>query len=187
MKGSNMTYTVISYSLTGNNSLLAEKIAERLKADRLTVLEPKARSMGKIMLDMLWGRVPSVTIDGPQVRADRLSQSTVIFVGPIWMGKIASPFRGCFQLLKDKIGAYAFVSLSGGADGANSNTGLDRELETALGKKAQMMLDLHIADLLPSEPKPTRKITSSFRLGVEKAEALAERVASVLADTQKGL
>ena len=56
----------------------------------------------------------------------------------------------------------AFISISGGALGPNPK--LADDLTKRIGKKPVTVIDLHIADLLPSDPKPTRQNTSAYRL-----------------------
>jgi len=90
------------------------------------------------------------------------------------MGQVASPLRAYFKRLKGRLGRYAFVSISGGADGPNPKLGA--ELSQRLGKEPAAVIDLHIAALLPADPKPTRQDTSSYRLTDEDAIRLTDRV-----------
>ena len=171
-----MKKTVISYSLTGNNDLLASSIASGISADHIRVTEEGVRNMGKIAFDMLFGRTPKVNLSSG---IDNLGEDDfVIFVGPVWMGVTASPFRFCYKNLKKKISRYAFVSISGGADGPNPK--LESELTKRMGRKPVQVIDLHIADLLPSDPRPTREDTSSFRLTGNDAHSLAGQIANSL-------
>ena len=102
----------------------------------------------------------------------------VLFVGPVWMGQVASPFRVCFRQLSQQIGKYAFISICGGADGPNPK--LADELEERLGKEPACLLDLHIADLLPSEPTPTRKDTMGYRITERDVKHLTDTTVATL-------
>lgn len=165
-----MNTTVISYSMTGNNNTLATSIAKELKAEQIRVTESKKMSYFKIGIDMLLNRTPKVIVDLSGVDKNDL----VILVAPVWMGQIASPLRKPIKDLKGKIDRYAFVSISGGADGPNPK--LAKELKKRLGKDPEAVIDLHIADLLPSDPKPTRQDTSDYRLNEQDAEKLIIRI-----------
>ena len=169
-----MKAIVISYSLTGNNEDLAASLAATLGAEHARITESKPRSMGTIVLDLALNRTPKITMPAERVEACDL----VLFVGPVWMGQIATPFRACFKQLSQKIGKYAFISISGGADGPN--TKLADELEKRLGKEPVCLIDLHIADLLPPEPKPTRKDTMAYRITGREVKHLAGTIVATL-------
>jgi flavodoxin len=111
-----METMVISYSLTGNNADLAASLAETLGAEHVRITEPKRRTMSTIVLDVLFKRTPKIVM--PAAKAEEYDW--VLFVGPVWMGQVASPFRACFKQLYPKIAKYAFISINGGADGPKS-------------------------------------------------------------------
>jgi len=105
-----------------------------LAAEHVSITEPGKRTMGTIMLDTVFGRTPKIRMPAAKVEEYDL----VVFVGPVWMGNVASPFRACFRELGAKIGKYAFVSISGGADGPNPK--LAAELAKRLGKNQSRCL-----------------------------------------------
>jgi hypothetical protein len=171
-----MEITVVSYSLTGNNEALAARVARGLGAKHAKIVEPKPRAMGAIALDMLLNRTPKTDLP-----AEAFSESGfVLFFAPVWMGKVASPLRACLKKIKAEPRPYAFVSLSGGADGPNSNPSLASELKARTGAEPKAVIDLHIADLLPREPKPSREVTSAYRLTASDGEKLAATVLDAL-------
>jgi hypothetical protein len=133
-------------------------MASELGAEHIKVSESKPRTIGMIALDMTLNRTPKII---PKMK-DLDTDGLVIFMGPVWMGHVAAPLRACFKELKGHLNQYAYVSISGGADGPNLK--LDKELNKRLGKAPVKVIDLHIADLLPSEPKPTRKDTMKYHL-----------------------
>jgi hypothetical protein len=171
---------VISYSLTGNNQDLAASLAATLGAEHVRITEPKPRKMGKIALDVMLNRTPKIVIPVEQIGEADL----VLFVGPVWMGQIATPFRACFEQLGQEIGDYAFISICGGADGPNPK--LADELKKRLGKEPLCLLDLHIADLLPSEPKPTRDDTMAYRITEKDVKHLTDTAVATLQKTMTG-
>jgi len=173
-----MKATVISYSLTGNNEALAASVAAGLSARHVKITEHKRRSMGTIVFDVLFNRVPKVNSleDGFE------DTDLVVFVGPVWLGQVASPFRAYFKQLKAKTNDYAFVSISGGADGPNPK--LAAELSKRVGKAPATLIDLHIADLLPPDPKPTRNDTMGYRLSDKEVKSLTDTIVKNLRETK---
>jgi len=169
-----MKAAVVSYSLTGNNERLAKSLAGALAAKHISITEPKRRTMGTIAFDNMLNRTPKVSV--PAVKPEE--QDLVVFVGPVWMGQAASPFRGCFRELGPKLGKYAFVTISGGADGPNPK--LAAELTKRLGKEPAALVELHKAAFLPPEPKPTRNDTMKYRVSEEQVKQLTEQAMSAL-------
>lgn len=152
-----MKILVVSYSLTGNNEALAGGIAKELAAEHIKITEPKKRTDGTIFADLIFNRTPRVQ-PAPEVLGN---YDLVLFVGPVWIGQAAVPLRPYLKSIKTNARRYAFVSISGGADGPN--TKLAADLEKRAGAKPAALVDLHIADLLDIE-KPTRKITSAYKV-----------------------
>jgi len=169
-----MKMTVISYSLTGNNERLAKNLAGALDAEHLSITEPKRRTMGAIAFDNMLNRTPKVSV--PALKLEE--QDLVVFVGPVWMGQVASPLRACFREFGPKLGKYTFVSICGGADGPNPK--LAAELTKRLGKEPSAIVELHKADFLPSEPKPTRNDTMKYRVSEEQIRQLTDKAVSSL-------
>lgn len=172
-----MKIVVMSYSLTGNNEVLAKSIAEELGVEHIKITEPKPRTMGSIVLDLIFNRTPKV-----QPIPERLENyDLILFFGPIWMGHVATPFRAYLRRLKTNLSRYAFISISGGADGANLK--LTGELKKRVGKEPIALIDLHIADLLPSDPKPVRKDTSAYRINNGDIKKLTNTIMKTVRET----
>lgn len=170
-----MNIAVVAYSLTGNNGALAAAVAKALSAEHIRVTEPKSRKTGAIILDMIFNRTPKIQ-PSPTVLG---KYDQILLMGPVWMGQAASPLRAYLKYLKVHPQSYAFASISGGA--MNTNPKLADDLEKRAGAKPAAFVDLHIADLLPPEPKPTMKDTSAYRLN----NAEISRLAGVIADSVK--
>lgn len=169
-----MRITVFSYSLTGNNEALAASIAAEFEAEHVKITESKQRNMSTIILDILFNRTPQV-----HPATDKVGDNDmVIFVGPIWMGHVASPLRAYLKHIKTLPAQYAFISISGGALGPN--TKLADELTKRVGKEPSVLIDLHIADLLPTDSKPTRKDTSKYRLNDKDVKHLTLTIMKIL-------
>lgn len=175
-----MNIAVVSYSLTGNNGALAAAVAKELSAVHIKISEEKPRKMSTIILDMLFNRTPRVR----PLPSELEKYEGILFIAPVWMGKAASPLRAYFKHLKAHPQPYAFASISGGA--LNTNPKLAEDLEKRAGAKPMAFVDLHIADLLPPEPKPMMKDTSAYRLSDAETLKLAGIIAASV-ETQMGL
>jgi hypothetical protein len=169
-----MKTTVISYSLTGNNEALAKSLAGALSAEHISITEPGRRNMGTIGFDMMFKRTPKVGI--PAVKPEE--RDLIVFVGPVWMGQVASPFRACFKEFGPKLRKYAFVTICGGADGPNPR--LNVELTKRLGREPVALIELHKASLLPPEPRPTRNDTMGYRISEAEVKLLTDKALSGL-------
>jgi hypothetical protein len=77
------------------------------------------------------------------------------------MGQVAAPFRACFKQYGAKIDNM--LNLNKWRSGGSQSETKD-ELTKRLGKAPVAVVDLHIADLLPKEPKPERKDTSAYKI-----------------------
>jgi len=86
----------------------------------------------------------------PAVKAEE--RDLVAFVGPVWMGQVASPLRACFK-----------------------------EFGPRLGKEPPALVELHKADFLPPEPTPTRDDTMKYQISDEQLRQLTEKAVSALA------
>lgn len=169
-----MKSAVVSYSLTGNNETLAKSIAEEFALEHIMITEPKPHNMLSIIFDLIFNRTPPV-----QLVCDRLKNyDLILFFGPVWMGQVATPLRACLKRLKTNQCRYAFISISGGAIGPNPK--LADELKKRAGEEPAALIDLHIADLLPSNPKPTLKVVSAYRINDVDTKKLSETIVKAL-------
>jgi flavodoxin len=174
-----MKSVILSYSLTGNNKALANSIAKELELEHIHVTESKSRNMGTIVMDIIFNRTPKV-----QPTPDILEKyDQIFFLGPVWMGQLATPFRSYFNYLKTNQRKHAYISISGGADGPNPK--LNDELKKRIGKEPVTLIDLHIADLLPSEPKPTRNVTMAYRINDQEVKTLSNTIVKNLQEIMR--
>ena len=90
----------------------------------------------------------------------------------------ATPLRAYLKELTELACPYAFLSISGGAD--SNNPKVPEELRRRVKRAPAAVADLHIADLLPGEPKPTRDDTSAYKLTETDVETLTQKALQVL-------
>lgn len=174
-----MKTTIISYSMTGNNKALAASIASELSAEHINVTEPKTRTNGKVALDMIFNRTPKVSPAPSSLDVNDF----LIFVAPVWMGQVASPLRAYMKELKGTLNKFAFVSISGGS--LNDNPKLPEHVTKKFGQEATAVIDMHIADLLPSGKEASMKDSSSYRLTEEHKKELTSKIVTQLKECIK--
>ena len=162
-----MKIAVVSYSFTGNNDKLAACVAQALSVEHKKITTQKPMTMGKLILDMIFNRIPKVN---PAPKALD-SYDLVLFFAPVWMGHIASPLRPYLRTIKSSSKAYGFLSISGGADGGNPK--LLAELLKRTGAKPSILLDQHIKDFIDQNTDPTRKDTSEHKISEAEASMLS--------------
>ena len=172
-----MKIAVVSYTMTGNNGKLAEKIAAEFQAEHIKVKELKKRKMLSIVMDVVFDRTPKVQVDSKIVEWCDL----IIFVGPVWLGKVATPFRKYFEYVKENIDEYAFVSINGGGEVINLK--IKEDLVKRTGKNPVLLKEFHIADLLPQKLKPTRQDTMDYRVDDEDIENITNSIKKIMQNT----
>ena len=171
-----MNIAVISYSFTGNNDALAGSVAKELSSEYFQISESKPRTLSTITMDMIFSRIPLVQ-PSPNVL---VKYDLLLFFGPIWMGQVATPLRPYLKHLKTNPNKYGFISISGGADGPN--TKVPSELRKRTGDDPVVFIDLYIADLISTNPKPTRKATSAYKLDPADIKQLTTTIVKKLKD-----
>ncbi len=169
-----MKIAVVSYSLTGNNEALAQKIADDFSASHIKIAETKKRTMGTIIGDTILGRLPK-SMPAPQTLK---TYDLVLFLAPIWLGKIASPLRSYLKHIKSGESKYAFFSISGGALGNNPK--VPAELIKRTGAAPVAFADMHIADLIAPGEKVTMQQTSDYKINDSDIEKLADTISQTL-------
>ncbi len=169
-----MKIAVVSYSLTGNNEALAERIAKNYSAPHIKITEARKRTNGTIIGDMIFGRSPK----GQPAPQTLEKYDLVLFFAPIWLGKIASPLRLYLKYVKSISKKYAFFSISGGALGPNPK--IASELKKRTDASPVAYADLHIADLIASGEKTTMEKASAYKLSKNDIEKLTGNITKAL-------
>lgn len=163
-----MKRLIIFYSFSGNNALLAKSLAKKSNADYTEIRELRKRSVFTIILDTILNRTPK--IQPLQIAVEDYDH--VIFVAPIWFGKIATPFRQVFRQCRDQLSRYSFVSISGGANGARPR--VEKELWHLLGKAPHALSHLLISNLVPENHRGNQKVLNNYKLNIDEAAILSE-------------
>ncbi|MBT1690738.1 hypothetical protein [Dawidia soli] len=154
-----MKNAVVYYSFTHNNEKLARYLSEKLQCERLRIDTVKARNGFSVFLDILLGRRPAIR----PLPKSLAAYDHVIFVSPIWAGRIAGPLRSLLHKDRALISRYSFASLCGGAPDQKEK--VERELLALVGTKpeAHMELSVSVAIALHQQDK-TRHTASGYRI-----------------------
>ena len=137
-----MKSLVVYYSLTGNNDTLAKKISERLSCDIVRIQTASKRTNLSAFLDIILRRSPKL-----QEYSIRFSDyDHLIFIAPVWAGKVATPMQTFFQNEKSHILKYSFITLCGGVAGQKQK--IAEYLTSTLLRKPVAIEELWVSDLV---------------------------------------
>lgn len=162
---------IIYHSRTGNNEALASELAARTGADLVRIETKKPQTNGTIALDQMFGRRPELVSVPSKVDAYDL----VLFMGPVWIFRLASPLRTCLKRLRPHLKRYALVTMSGGALGPNPKVAAD--VVKLAGKGLVFDIDLRAAQWCTIPENPSTDDTSSYSLSDSREDL--DRLASV--------
>ena len=149
---------IVYYSHTGNNQALALKLKDFLICDSLEIKEKKKRKTITILFDLMFNRKAKI-IEYPVFN---FNDRVIIFISPIWVGKIASPIKAYIEKEKNNINKYFFISLCGGDD--NHQQKLKDMLRNITQKEPLEVLELSLNSLLPEEKRNQIKHLINFRV-----------------------
>lgn len=164
-----MKKAILSFSLTGNNCALAKSLAEELEIDYIEVKTVRKFTKGTLVLDIFFDRVPKVKPLPETLK----HYDELIFMGPTWMGQVATPLRTYLEYLKNTTQKYAFISVCGGAKGANPN--IEEQLMKRTGRAPEISAQLHTASLVPDDVKEDVKATTDYRLLAEDVKTFTRK------------
>src|SRR5688572_17048701 len=153
-----MNTLIVYYSFTKNNELLAGQLQQRLGADIFKIETLKRRSAFSIFLDLLFKRKPSIRKHQLQLR----NYDQIVFIAPIWAGKIAGPLVTFLNEEKSNIRRYSFISLCGGGTGQQEK--IEQELLTILSHEPEKVTELWISDLISADKKKNVTTVSGYRI-----------------------
>lgn len=107
----------------------------------------------------------------------------IIFVAPIWAGKIAMPLTTFLVNEKANIAQYSFITLCGGGN-ADQKKRIGDELRATIGKTPLKVVELWINNLLPAEKKNTVKYTSGYRIDPKEFQQFDAGISEVISQGQ---
>lgn len=166
---------IVSFSYSGNNQILAQRLAEDLNADHCPIVEIKKRSNLTLFLDIFLQRTPKIRdLERPLSNYDH-----VIFLAPLWAGRIANPLKTLLLKEKDHIRDYSFVTLCGGYEKKDQMTKVKDELQKLTGKGPKHIFELDVSDLLPPEKRKDTRTISSYHLKPNELKAFDQKLTEI--------
>ncbi len=156
-----MKTIIVYYSFSGNNQKLAYKLQEKLNCSIHKIYELNPRTKLTIFLDLLFLRKPQLTNYNKILK----KYDQVIFVGPIWYGKIATPIKSFIEKEKEYINKYYFITICNGE--TNQKEKLTKELTKLANKEPVLVKELPLN-------KMTNKNKFKYRSSIITIEELKE-------------
>jgi len=166
----NSNTVIVSYSHTGNNATLAEGLAKNFNLNCMYIKELRKRTVMTIVLDVLFNRTPNIEKSIGEIE----NYENIVFVAPIWLGKVASPLRPVFKMLKGKSKNFSFVSISAGPE--DNCQRINTELGKRLGNKPEKVLNPLIVNLMTDKTNPSRKELDEYKLKGDDAKMVINEV-----------
>jgi flavodoxin len=153
-----MKHLIVYYSHSGNNQALAKELQKRLQCDMKQITELKKRTGFTILLDLAFNRNPR--IENLNTNLDLYDH--VVFIAPIWSGRIATPLKSFLNLKRDNLKKYSFITVCSGVAGQQEK--IKKQLLKLTGQEPAQVLELKIRDLLPAEQKGKIKYETPYRI-----------------------
>jgi menaquinone-dependent protoporphyrinogen IX oxidase len=160
---------VYYYSNSGNNEFLAKKLAARLGADLERVAFPRLE-MGSAAMAAFTPFHPRV----PNTLLDLDYYDHVVFVSPVWIGRLAKPMRVILRKNRDAFKSFSVFSFSGGALGPNDK--VLEDVKRITGREPLHFEQFLINDLLSDSQKGSMDETSAYTLDDEGFESIEAQV-----------
>lgn len=154
---------IVYFSFSGNNRLLAEYLSKELAADICPIIETKKRSEWTLLFDVMFKRSPKIN----DLEKPLKNYEHVIFLAPLWAGRIASPLKSLLLKEKESLKKYSFLSLCGGYEHKDQMEKVTQELTTLTGKSPAGVFEIDISDLFPKEKKKEIKTISAYHVKPE--------------------
>lgn len=141
-----MKTVVVFYSLTGNNSRLANFLKEKLKCECFEIKTKKKIGFCTIFNGIFFKKDPKLE----EYRLDMKSFDKIIFLSPVWFGKLAFAFKSFLKIEKQNIKKYSFLSICLG----DQKNKIEKELISHLGTNPNF-IEIFSLQKLKNSNKPT--------------------------------
>ena len=146
------------YSHSGNNEKVAHELKNRTGESLYRIREKKKRKTISILFDLLFKRRSTLRL----MPIDIKEFDKVIFVSPIWGGRIATPMRAFINEEQEYLNKYYFISVCNGEPGQQE--AIIDELQAMTHRTPGNVTELSINSLLPAEKQHKVKYTFNYRI-----------------------
>jgi flavodoxin len=168
-----MKSLIVFYSHSGNNEKLAYRLKELVGCDIYKISEVKKRKTISILIDLLFKRTPKLATPTICVK----DYDSIIFVAPIWGGKIASPMKAFIEQEKNNFAKYFYITLCNSGIGQKEK--IVEQLNSIVQRKPGEVIELSINNLLPEEKKFKIKHTFNFKISKQDLEMFDQEIDSL--------
>ncbi len=156
-----MKNIIVYFSHSGNNEKLAYELKKRTGCEIFQVCEKNKRRTISIMLDTLFKRNSKLRT----YLTDLKKYQKVIFVAPVWNGKIATPMRAFMEQEKHNLNEFSYVTVCNGETGQKEK--ISDELLSITDRRPHIVTELSINSLLPEEQRHKVKYTFNYRINTD--------------------
>lgn len=171
-----MAISIVYFSQTGNNQLLAESLAHRLRCGAFRIVEKHRRTALSTILDLAFGLSPALEPFPKPLEA----YGHVILVGPVWASRLASPLRTFLAQHRQQLTDYSFITLCG-YEREDQRRRLTDELTQRVGHPPRALCELRVADLLPRRDRASVGVVTPYRVSEEELAQFEEAIGEFLA------
>ena len=144
-----MKTLVVYFSYTGNNEALAIFIHRKLACNIFKITEVRKRRPITMLIELLFKGLPKIS--PANFGLDQYAH--VIFIAPVWNGKIATPLKSFLVKEKTEIASYSFITICSGRP--EQNDWVRNELTEIVGKGPVCITELMASDVLPDKSNKT--------------------------------
>lgn len=158
-----MKILTICYSLTGNNQKLANYLKEKLNCDTFEIKTKKKIGFSTVFMGLVFKKNPKLK----EYKINFEIYDKIIFVSPVWFGKLAFPIKSFLLKEKPNILNYCFLTICLGGQ----KDKLEKELTSILEKKP-----FYIEEFGFKKPKEEGKLKQFDKLNEKNFEELKKAI-----------
>ncbi|NCB48543.1 MAG: hypothetical protein EOM55_02845 [Clostridia bacterium] len=134
-----MKNLIVYYSLTGNNEKLAKYLKEKLNFETFEIKTKKKVNFTTIFKGLFLKKFPLLE----EYKLNLKSYDKIIFVSPVWFGKLSFPLKSFLKSEHTNIKDYNFLSICLGGQ----REIMKNELTSIIGKKPSYIEEFSIQKL----------------------------------------
>lgn len=137
-----MKTLIVYYSFSQNNEKLANRLRDQLECS-IARIETRRKYTGlSIFLDIFFKRKPELK----PLAVDLKNYEHIIFVAPVWAGKIATPLKSFIIDQQKHIRSYSFITLCGGRSSSQQEN-IAQELLDLIGTPPSIVTELWMTEV----------------------------------------
>ncbi len=171
-----MKILIVYYSFTENNKKLAYYLQDELECDIAEINTVKSRTGLSIFMDLIFNRQPEIKT----VPFNLHDYDHILFISPIWAGKIAMPLASFLFNQRRDLSAFSFITVCGGGNEMQKEKVRD-ELLLLTGKQPCKVQELWVSGVLSHGRKLSTR-ASSYRLTAGDLQKFNLTIADFLKD-----